>query len=243
MAKKRDPAREKAKELYLKSRGKMKTGEIAAAVGKSPNTISKWKRADGWEALNAKKRPGGQPGNKNAVGGGAPGGNQNALKHGAYARARLATFDEEQRAELERVAKMGPEELLMLQISEKWAKKIDLLNRIAALGTDEKKKYFEKEKKIYTASGAHPKPVLTARTEDHVSFFERRRVLEDELARLDGQIDRCIQSLYSMLGEKQRIRNENIKTRLMQYKAAGVVPEDFIDRLLKEDQTDGDDQT
>ena len=231
MAKQRDPAREKAKKLYLDSRGKMKTGQIAAAVGKSPNTISKWKRADGWEALNAKKRPGGQPGNKNAVGGGAPGGNQNALKHGAYARARLDSFNEEQRAELERIRTMGPEELLMLQISEKWAKKIDLLNRIAALGTDEKQKYFEKEKRIYTVSDDHPKPALSMRTEDHVSFFERRRVLEDELARIDAQIDRCIQTLHSILTERARLDNESIKTELMQYKAAGIVPEELIERL------------
>lgn len=40
----------------------------------------------------AKRKRGGQPGNKNAVGnrGGAPYGNQNAVKHGGYRKAHLA---------------------------------------------------------------------------------------------------------------------------------------------------------
>ena len=64
-----------------------------------------------------KRKRGGQPGNRNALGnkGGAPLGNTNALKHGGYARI---TFDELTDEELELVATMDHdlEQLLLDEI-------------------------------------------------------------------------------------------------------------------------------
>ena len=47
MARARDPARDKAKEMYLHSEGKTLLKDIAAELGKSDSQIRKWKNQDG----------------------------------------------------------------------------------------------------------------------------------------------------------------------------------------------------
>ncbi|ANB66109.1 ATPase subunit of terminase family protein (plasmid) [Anoxybacillus sp. B7M1] len=100
MAKKRDPKREQAFEIWKNSGGTKKLNEIAEELGISSGTVRGWKNKDAWEEklngtfqLNernvpkketerSKKKRGAPLGNKNAVGnrgGGAPLGNKNAV--------------------------------------------------------------------------------------------------------------------------------------------------------------------
>lgn len=76
--------REKAFQLFKESRGKLTSKEIAEKLEENVNNITYWRKRDKW----SKKLKGGAPiGNKNAVGnkgGGAPEGNLNGFKHGAY---------------------------------------------------------------------------------------------------------------------------------------------------------------
>lgn len=94
MPKQRSPDSYKAEELYKSG---MKLVEIASQLNVSEGTVRSWKnryRFDGKSNATlrkndcnvAKKKHGGQPGNKNAVGHGAPKGNQNARKHGFFSR-------------------------------------------------------------------------------------------------------------------------------------------------------------
>lgn len=74
----------------------MKYKDIAAKYGVTLNTVKSWKVRYGWnkkgvhtkseKVCTQKKKRGGQPGNKNAVGHGAPKENQNATKHGLFSR-------------------------------------------------------------------------------------------------------------------------------------------------------------
>ena len=74
----------------------MKYKDIAAKYGVTLNTVKSWKVRCGWnkkcvhtkseKVCTQKKKRGGQPGNKNAIGHGAPKGNQNATKHGLFSR-------------------------------------------------------------------------------------------------------------------------------------------------------------
>lgn len=74
----------------------MKYKDIAAKYGVTLNTVKSWKVRYGWnkkgvhtkseKVCTQKKKRGGQPGNKNAIGHGAPKGNQNATKHGLFSR-------------------------------------------------------------------------------------------------------------------------------------------------------------
>ena len=94
MPRARSPKRDEAYQLWLASDGKKKLKDIAAELGVSETQIRKWKNQDKWngnvtnqvKGNVTKRKRGGQPGNKNAVGHGAPNGNQNATKHGLFSR-------------------------------------------------------------------------------------------------------------------------------------------------------------
>ncbi|MBC1722263.1 phage terminase small subunit-related protein [Listeria seeligeri] len=95
MARKRDPRRIEAKNMWLESNGEMKLVDIAGKLGCSSNQIRKWKSTEKWSiddevesvpksnsnVTNEKERYHTLKGNSNAVGnrGGAPPGNANAI--------------------------------------------------------------------------------------------------------------------------------------------------------------------
>ncbi|EAO7438448.1 hypothetical protein DP375_11080 [Listeria monocytogenes] len=95
MARKRDPRRIEAKNLWLESGGEMKLVDIANKLGCSSNQIRKWKSTEKWSiddeiesvpksksnVTNEKERYHKLKGNSNAIGnrGGAPQGNSNAV--------------------------------------------------------------------------------------------------------------------------------------------------------------------
>lgn len=90
MPRKPDKRVEQAKEMYLKGE---KLVEIASQLGLPEGTVRRWKSTYKWgnERSNKKgersnKKRGGQPGNKNAVGGKGPLNNRNAEKHGFFSK-------------------------------------------------------------------------------------------------------------------------------------------------------------
>lgn len=85
--------RDKAKDIWLKSKGAKPLVEIATELNKSSSTIRKWKSLDSWEdelkgsaPLNKRSAP--LKNNQNAVEnkGGAPPKNQNAMSHGLFSK-------------------------------------------------------------------------------------------------------------------------------------------------------------
>lgn len=82
MARKRDPRRDQAFEMWKKKKGKILLKEIAEELGVSEGTVRGWKSKDKWEENYIPKR-GAPIGNKNAKGHGAPKGNKNSKGHGA----------------------------------------------------------------------------------------------------------------------------------------------------------------
>lgn len=85
--------RDKAKDIWLKSKGAKPLVAIATELNKSSSTIRKWKSLDSWEdelkgsaPLNKRSAP--LKNNQNAVEnkGGAPPKNQNAMSHGLFSK-------------------------------------------------------------------------------------------------------------------------------------------------------------
>ncbi|EHU8855135.1 small subunit of terminase, partial [Enterococcus faecalis] len=78
MARKRDPRRDQAKEIWLKSNGKKVLKELANELNVSDSQIRKWKSIDKWadelkgnvtnSKSNVTNKGGAPPGNKNAIG-------------------------------------------------------------------------------------------------------------------------------------------------------------------------------
>lgn len=137
MGRDRKPERDKARQIWLESGGKMAAKEVAEAVGGvKPEQVRKWKSLDSWAAaLEAQKPPrkrGGQPGNKNAAGAGAPTGNRNAETHGAYSAVRLEDLTPEQRLYIEQIT-LDTKKNMLAELQLLIAKEFDLQNKIAAL--------------------------------------------------------------------------------------------------------------
>lgn len=106
MARKRDPRRDQALEMFKKANGSITNKEISEKLLVPEKTVSAWKSKDSWvkhlngvlqinERSTPKKTPnkkGAPIGNKNAKGNSGnpsaspPRGNQNAFKHGLFAK-------------------------------------------------------------------------------------------------------------------------------------------------------------
>ena len=105
---KRNDKRDTAKAEYIKRRRsgeKVNLKDLAEKLGVTYGTVRNWKRIDQWDDAVERKR-GGQPGNKNSrgkrnakgnPGGGAPNGNTNAEKDGAYSTVHLERLNQEER--------------------------------------------------------------------------------------------------------------------------------------------------
>ena len=137
MARDRSPERDKAREIWLESGGKMTAKQVAEAVGGvKPEQVRKWKSLDSWAAaLEAQKPPrkrGGQPGNKNAAGAGPPTGNRNAETHGAYSAVRMEDLTPEQRSYIEKIT-LDTKKNMLAELQLLIAKEFNLQNKIAEL--------------------------------------------------------------------------------------------------------------
>lgn len=90
MPRKRSPNRDKAYEIYKDHGGNITNREIANLLGEDEKVVAVWKSRDKWNDVQQSKescttnKKGGQPGNKNAVGHGAPKKNNNAERHGLF---------------------------------------------------------------------------------------------------------------------------------------------------------------
>lgn len=157
MARERSPARDEARRIWLDSGGTMTARQVADSVGVKPEQVRKWKSMDGWKAaLEAQKPPrkrGGQPGNKNAAGAGAPLGNRNAETHGAYTAVRLDDLQPEQRAYIESLT-LDTERNMLAELQLLIAKETDLQNKIAALeGATPDSLYIDRVVEMRTPKG------------------------------------------------------------------------------------------
>lgn len=136
MARERSPERDKARQLWFDSDGQMSPKEVAEAVGVKPEQVRKWKSVDRWQAALEEQQPkrkrGGQPGNKNAAGAGAPLGNKNAETHGAYSAVRLCDLPDEQRQYIESIT-LDTETNMLAELQLLIAKEADLQNKISAI--------------------------------------------------------------------------------------------------------------
>ncbi len=125
MPRARNPNRDKAYELWVASKYKIKLKDIAAQLGETESTIRKWKCTDKWEQKakgtlpkrkeSAPKETGTSKEGQSKKKCGAPPGNKNAFKHGGYSAAYFDTLDEDEKAMIESMPQ-SEEDLLLDQI-------------------------------------------------------------------------------------------------------------------------------
>jgi uncharacterized protein YjcR len=134
MARIRDPRRDEAKNIWLKSNKQIKLKDLADQLGVTSSTIRKWKSTDKWESdiepskverksskSASQKKKGAPKGNKNAVNnqGGPPKGNNNATTHGFF--KRIFPDDKETFDILDEIQTKSPTDILYEQILIQYA--------------------------------------------------------------------------------------------------------------------------
>lgn len=234
MARQRDPRRDQAKQIWLKSDGEKLLKEIAEELGVSDSQIRKWKSQDKWaEELkgnvtngksNVTNRGGAPPGNKNAEGNrgnsraSPPPGNKNALKTGEH-ETIFAEYLTEEEKDLYSNLNDDPffimsDEIRLLKIRQRRMMK-RIADAEAGLTEKETEQLFELrgrktliESKKFGRKVQVDVPELVLTEEKSKSFRKIEDVLsiEEALTRVSAQLQRAVKQLNELT------LNENRKT-------------------------------
>lgn len=228
MARGRNPARDKAKTEWLKSGGKTTTKELAADYGVSEVQIRKWKSTDKWKAELERKKRGGQKGNKNAAGHGAPKRNRNAETHGAYTTVHLDSLSPEERAYVEAIS-LDAQENMLCELQLLFAKERDLTHRIKkyeqanpdVLYVDKVIEMLAPKASKDNKESGNAAFKQTGKTVIKVSPFERLMKLESEYNKIHGRIIKLIDSIRAYEMDSKRINLDERKHELTKQRITG----------------------
>ncbi len=251
MPRARSPNREKAHELWLASGKKRLLKDIAAELGVSETLVRKWKNQDKWDKVTLlkkeqgkkgnvtkKKKAGGQPGNRNAAGHGAPPGNKNNFKHGIYEKIYWDTLDDDERAMLENMQyeeeRLLQEQIALLSVRERRLMK-SIEEKKNAQGGLALESVVTRKLNIEGNVVYDNKQTQTETTTRTISTFEVIQKLEAELTRVQAKKTRCIEALNRLRAERQKLEAAEKGNALVDDWIAGVMggdddgDEDFED--------------
>ncbi len=245
MARERRPERDLAFELFRKSKGRLEVKEIAKKLNVKAATVSQWKYRDKWEEKLKEKRRGGQFGNKNAEGAGAPKGNKNAETHGGYSSIDLNNLPEEDQAYISNLS-LDTETNFKNELQILLAKEKDIRRRLEALDYEpEDKLYLSRESEMQAVpkpeqlEGLEPEerverisklqPTLKTITRD--SKFERQQKLLVAFDRIHGRIIKLLDSIKTYQLDCKRIELDQQRYELSKEKVKGTFEFDLEDEL------------
>lgn len=243
MARAPDARAEKARELFLSGK---KLIEISELLDVPEGTVRSWKNRYHWENAtlqkknrNVAKKKGGQPGNKNAEGHGAPEGNKNAVTTGEFETLLFDCLDEEEK-DLVAAVPVDKEKLLIQEIQLLTVRERRMLKRIDSLrelefATVKRKKDIEKGKE-------------TNLDEDHAVLGQIQSI-EEALTRVQARKQAAIDSLHRYGVDDAKLELELMRLEFATLKIAGQEMEQeddgFLDALNAEngslwEESDGD---
>ncbi|MCD8355879.1 MAG: phage terminase small subunit [Clostridia bacterium] len=239
---KRKPERDQALQIFISKKGKITPKEIAEQLSISAATVRKWKCQDKWEERfpksRSKRKRGGQPGNKNAIGnsGGAPAGNLNAQTHGAFRVPRIETWDADRRAEINSL-RLDFDSNALDQYRQLKAKEMDLEQLLANLsGEPTDKLHFDRQMTMTMPEGG------TMKYRSESTTFSRRMQIENEINKVHGRILKLLDSMKSMEMERQRLRLEQQRFEFGKQKALGIFNTDSDGNAVDEPEDNLEDK-
>ena len=250
MPRARSPNRDKAFQLWIESQGRKSLQDIAAELGVKPEQVRSWKHADQWDAQTkkvtlpngkghvVKRKQGGQRGNRNAVGnnGGAPVGNKNNFRHGAYERvmAGLMETDESEIFKDEETG-LSIEAELRQTLAGLNAKEVRLMKHIAQVRKDMDPNAFltssSEERRVGDEMSFDSDSVFK------VSPFEALTKLEAELDKVQGRKIKVLTQLDAIQVSRERLNLE--KKRLDGESEQSKLASAWIEALTGEELDEG----
>lgn len=213
MPRQRSPKRDLAYRLWLESDKKRKLKDIAAELEVSESQVRKWKNQDNWKGNvtnkakgNVTKRRGGQPGNKNAVGGAggaAPLNNNNAEKFGFFRKH----LPEETVSIIEEMPK-DPLDILWDQIQIAYAAIIRAQQIMYVQNRDDKtiERIEEKDGNV-----CGEKWEVQQAWDKHGNFLQAQARAQKTLESMINKYDDLLHKNWELATEEQRARIERIK--------------------------------
>lgn len=213
MPRQRSPKRDLAYRLWLESDKKRKLKDIAAELEVSESQVRKWKNQDNWKGNvtnkakgNVTKRRGGQPGNKNAVGGAggaAPLNNNNAEKFGFFSKY----LPEETVSIIEEMPK-DPLDILWDQIQIAYAAIIRAQKIMYVQDRDDKtiERIEEKDGNV-----CGEKWEVQQAWDKHGNFLQAQARAQKTLESMINKYDDLLHKNWELATEEQRARIERIK--------------------------------
>ena len=241
----RDTAR--AEYIERRSRGEeVNLAELADRLGVKRQTLRNWKSADKWDEAvppPPKKKRGGQKGNKNSKGKrnaagshkGAPPGNKNAEKDGAYSAVFLDSLTEEEKKVVEETP-LGVREALEHEMKLLKFRENKILSRIADYEKAEEGAMY-----LSAMTEIRGKNNTTMRFSD--SAFKRVQSLQEALYKVQGRIAKITDSLRGLDESAARLAMERERLDILRMRASGSVDvgdleesEDLPDKVLEDEQ-------
>lgn len=245
---KRSEKRDTAKAEYIarKSRGEeVSLRELAQELGASYQTVRNWKAADQWDAALPKRKRGGQPGNRNSAGKrnaagshpGAPAGNKNAEKDGAYSAVFFDMLTEEER-ELVAKTPLGSREALEHEMQILKFREHRIMTKIAEYeDAPEDALYLTSllDMRLPAGRGKDKQDgaVQNMGMYSKDSAFSRALKLQEALYKVQGRIAKIADSLRALEESQRRMELERERLELLRMRCTGAVdvpdPEDGED--------------
>ncbi|OUQ69596.1 terminase [Eubacterium sp. An11] len=222
-----DPRVEEAKELFDQG---MKLIDIAKQLSVSEGTVRSWKSRYKWgnatlqkKKRNAAKHRGGQPGNKNAVGHGAPKKNKNAEKHGFFSKY----LPEETFSIIQDIDKQDPLDILWGNIQIAYA----------AIVRAQQIMYVRDQRDLteeHTGSFDNGDTYNYQQAWDkQATFLKAQARAQSELRSLIKQYDELLHRNWDLASEEQRTRIEHLRAKTEQIKGSDQNPiEDKVQKLF-----------
>ena len=235
---KRSEKRDAAKAEYLARKGRgelVDLRELAEGLGVNYQTLRNWKSADEWEKAEPKKKRGGQPGNRNSAGHknaagshkGAPAGNHNAEKDGAYSTIFFDTLSEAER-ELVMNTPVGSRAALEHEMQILKFREHRILTKIIEYEqAPEDELYLNSVLDMRQPAGRGDKKIDGARQQMGMyskdSAFARVLKLQDALYKVQGRIAKIADSLRALEENEKRLELEKKRLEILRMRATGVV--------------------
>lgn len=207
----RSPKRDEAYQLWIDSGKTKKLKDIAAELGVSETQIRKWKNQDKWngnvtnpKSNVTKRKKGGQPGNKNAVGHGAPVGNKNAEKYGFFSK-----YLPEETISIMQEMPTEPLDILWHEIQIAYA---------AIIRAQQIMYVRDKEDKTLEKIESRDGKVSTEKWEVQQAWDKHSNFLQSQ-AKAQKELRGLIKSYDEMLHKNWELATEEQKARISQMKA------------------------
>lgn len=216
MPRERSPNRDKAYSIWLASDKSKRLKDIASELGVSESLIRKWKNQDKWNGnvtnqrngnvTNQNKKHGGQLGNKNAAGHGAPKKNKNAEKYGFFSK-----YLPEETVSIIQEMPEDPLDILWDQIQISYAA-IIRAQQIMYVRDREDKTKSKVEKKRGKISGE--KWEIQYAWDKQANFLQAQARAQKTLEGMIKQYDDLLHKNWDLATEEQKARIDNLRAEI-----------------------------